>query len=265
MRPFLRSFGSAFSFFLFAARKNRRSRTFFLISLLPAVAAAVIALGRLFMPDAGIDGPSAFGGVIMGFELQFLILVLALFYGSSICSEEVEGRTLTYLTTRPVPKQALLLGKFAAVVVMLAVFVASGLVLAFLLLHVENLGDGEAWLRMAKSAGVLGLGLLCYTALFALAGTFLKRSVLFGLFFGFGWESVVQYFPGATQKFTVMHYLKSLLPVTTSSGGGKLSFLVFRLEPSPPAAAVAVLLGLTAVFLAAAAVVFANKEYLFEE
>jgi hypothetical protein len=44
-----------------------------------------------------------------------------------------------------------------------------------------------------------------------------------------------------------------------------MSFLVFRLEPSPPAAAVAILLGLTAVFLAAAAVVFANKEYLFEE
>jgi ABC-type transport system involved in multi-copper enzyme maturation permease subunit len=264
MRSFLRAFGSAFSFFLFAARKNRRSRTFFLVSLLPAVAAAVIALGRLFLPEAGIDGPSAFGGVIMGFELQFLVLVLALFYGTSICSEEVEGRTLTYLTTRPVPKQALLLGKFAAVVLMLVVFLVSGLVLAFLPLHAGNLGDGAAWLRMVRSAGVLALGLLCYTAFFTLAGTFLKKSVLFGLFFAFGWESVVQYFPGATQKLTVMHYLKSLLPVGTT-GGGKFDFLIFRLEPSPPAAAVAVLIGLTAVFLAAAAVVFAGREYLFEE
>jgi ABC-type transport system involved in multi-copper enzyme maturation permease subunit len=264
MRPFLRSFSSAFSFFAFAARKNRRSRTFLAISLLPALAAAVIAVGRLVLPDAGIDGPSAFGGVILGFELQFLILVLALFYGSSIASEEVEGRTLTYLTTRPVPKPALLLGKYAAIVLMLIVFVIAGLVPAFVLLHAGSLGDGAAWLRMAKSAGVLALGLLCYTALFALAGTFMRKSVLFGLFFAFGWESVVQYFPGATQKFTVMHYLKSLLPVA-EEGGGKLSFLIFRLEASPPAAAVAVLLGLTAAFLAAAAVVFTNKEYLFEE
>jgi ABC-type transport system involved in multi-copper enzyme maturation permease subunit len=264
MKSFLRSFASAFSFFFFSVRKNRRSRTFLFISLLPALAAAVIALGRLFLPDAGIDGPSAFGGVIMGFELQVLILVLALFYGSSICSEEVEGRTLTYLTTRPVPKPALLLGKFTAVVLMLVVFVLSGLFLAFLLLHAGDLGDGAAWLRMAKGAGVLALGLFCYTALFTLAGTLLKKSILFGLFFGFGWESVVQYFPGATQRFTVMHYLKSLLPVGTT-GGGKFDFLIFRLEPSSPAAAVAVLVGLTAAFLAAAAVVFSQKEYLFEE
>jgi ABC-2 type transport system permease protein len=264
MRSFLRSFASAFSFFLFSVRKNRRSRTFLLVSLLPAAAAGVIALGRLFLPDAGIDGPSAFGGVIMGFELQVLILVLALFYGSSICSEEVEGRTLTYLTTRPVPKPALLLGKFTAIILMLVVFVLSGLVLAFLLLHAGNLGDGAAWLRMAKGGGVLALGLLCYTALFTLAGTFMKKSILFGLFFSFGWESVVQYFPGATQRFTLMHYLKSLLPVGTTSGG-KFDFLIFRLEPSPPAAAVAVLAALTAAFLAAAAVVFSKKEYLFEE
>lgn len=264
MKPSFRSFGSAFSFFAFAVRKSRRSRVFLVISLLPAVAAAVIALGGLLMPDAGIDGPSAFGGVIMGFELQVLVLVLALFYGSSICSEEVEGRTLTYLTTRPVPKPALLLGKFAAVVLMLVVFVSAGLVLAFVFLNAGRLGDGAAWLRMARSAAVLSLGLLCYTALFALAGTFLKRPILIGLFFGFGWESVVQYFPGATQRFTVMHYLKSLLPVAERPGG-KLSFLIYRLEPSPPAAAVAVLVGLTAVFLAAAAVIFSKKEYLFED
>jgi ABC-2 type transport system permease protein len=255
---------SAFRFSLFTVRKNRKIRTFFVISWLPAVAAAIIRFGIVFLPGAGIDGPSAFGGVIMGFELQFLILVLALFYGSSICTDDIEGRTLTYLTTRPVPKIHLLLGKYAAVALLLIAFVITGLLLAFLFLYAGNLGDGAAWLRLAGSAGVLALGLLCYMALFTFAGTFLKKSVLFGLFFCFGWESVVQYFPGATQRLTVMHYLKSLLPVGTS-GGGKLAFLLFRLEPTRPLAAVAVLLGLTAAFLAAAAFVFARKEYLFEE
>lgn len=264
MNDRLRAFRTAFAFFLFAVRRNRRTRAFLVVSLLPAIAAAVIGLGRLFSPGSGIDGPSAFGGVIMAFELQFLILVLALFYGSSVASEEIEGRTLTYLTTRPVPKAALLLGKYAAVSLTLFAFVMTGLVAAFIILHLESLGDGAAWIRLARSAGVLALGLLCYTAFFTLAGTFLKKSVLFGLFYCFGWESVVQYFPGSTQKLTVMHYLKSLLPVG-SSDGGKLAFLIYRLEPSSPAAAVAVLIGLTAVFLAAAAVVFTSKEYLFDE
>jgi ABC-2 type transport system permease protein len=219
MKSFLRPFASAFRFFLFAARKNRRSRTFFFVSLLPALAAAVIAVGRLVLPDARIDGRS----------------------------EEIENRTLTYLTTRPVSKPALLLGKFAAVVLLQAVFLVVGLAAAFLLLYAGGLGEGAAWVRFARSAGILVLGLVCYSAFFTLAGTFLKRPILFGLFFAFGWETVVQYFPGATQRLTLMHYLKSLLPIGTT-GGGKFDFLIYRLEPSPAAAAV-----------------FARREYLFED
>ena len=72
---------------------------------------------------------------------------------------------------------------------------------------------------MLGGLGVLALGLLAYLAFFTFVGTFLKKSVLFGLFFSFGWENVVQYFPGSTQKFTVVHYLKSLLPYRPMGGG----------------------------------------------
>ena len=37
---------------------------------------------------------------------------------------------------------------------------------------------------------------MAYTALFTFLGTFLKKSILIGLAFGFGWETVIQYFPG---------------------------------------------------------------------
>jgi len=93
----------------------------------------------------------------------------------------------------------------------------------------------------------------------------LKKSVLFGLFFSFGWENVVQYFPGSTQKFTFMHYLKSLLPAASTGSPGKLSFLMIGQQPSPPGAAIAALLVLLAVFLAAACFIFVRKEYIFEE
>jgi hypothetical protein len=82
--------------------------------------------------------------------------------------------------------------------------------------------------------------------------------------FGFGWENVIQYFPGSTQRFSLVHYLKSLLP-RHASAGGKLSILLFRLEPSSPAAATLTLVIVAAVFAVLACWLFRSKEYLFEE
>jgi ABC-2 type transport system permease protein len=256
---------SVFSFFLFTGRKARRTRVFFMIGGLPVLVALVIQASVLFSADATVDGPSIFSNVIMAFELQFLIVVVALFYGTSVVSEELEGKTLTYLTTRPVNKTALILGKYAAYGFFLVIMVAASVLLSFVILNIERISDLSAWATMLRGLGVLELGLLGYLAFFTMVGTFLKKSVLFGLFFGFGWENVVQYFPGATQKFTLMHYLKSLLPAASTGNAGKLSFLMIGQQPSPPVASIATLLALTIVFLAAACLVFARKEYLFEE
>ena len=57
---------------------------------------------------------AVFTEILMVFFLQFYIVILALFYGTSITAEEVENRTLCYLITRPIPKPAIVLGKFAA-------------------------------------------------------------------------------------------------------------------------------------------------------
>jgi ABC-2 type transport system permease protein len=95
------------------------------------------------------------------------------------------------------------------------------------------------------------------------SGTFLKRAILIGLMFGFGWENVIQYFPGSTQKFSVVHYLKSLLP--RRAAGGPLSILLFRLEATGPLASVLMLAAIAAVFVVLGCWLFRAKEYLFEE
>ena len=110
------------------------------------------------------------------------------------------------------------------------------------------------------------LGILAYTAFFAFLGTILKRAIILGLVFGFGWETVIQYFPGSTQRFSIVHYLKSLLPYRPGGGGGRgVALLLFRLEPTAPVLAVLALLGITAAFLALACGLFRAKEYLSED
>ena len=257
---FLQSCGRVFSIFFAFGRRSPRFKLYFVLSQMPVVIALFAQVNQVFQRQ-GMQSPMLFfSRGIMSFDLQFLVLLLVLFYGTSICLEEVEGRTLMYLTTRPVPKAAVILGKYAAYVLFLAVMINVGVILAFLVLNIRSLGTGAAYPVLFQFMGVLTLAILAYTAFFTLLGTLSKRALALGLMFSFGWEAVVQYFPGATQRFTIAHYLKSLLPSQTATGG--LSFLTYRLEPTAPLLAVAVLLLLTVVFLTAACLVFTHKDFI---
>jgi hypothetical protein len=133
-------------------------------------------------------------------------------------------------------------------------------------MNAARLADARLYLTFFSYLGVLGLGILAYTAFFTFLGTLLKKAILLGLVFGFGWENIIQYFPGSTQRFSIVHYLKSLLPYRPMGGGGKgVALLLFRLEPTSPALAVLMLAVVAGVFLALACWVFRTKEYLYEE
>lgn len=260
-QAYLRSVQAVFSFFWILGRRARRTKVFYLVSLFPALIALVDIAEKVISGRSLAGGIEVFTNIIMVFYLQFLILLLALFFGTSVCSEELEGKTLTYITTRPVPKSAFVLGKYAAYTALTITMTAVGVVLSFLFLNVNSLLDLSLYKVLARSLGVLILGLVCYSAFFTFIGTFLKKAVIFGLVFSFGWENVIQYFPGSTQRFAIVHYLKSLLPSTEV----KMSVLLFRLEPTPAGTAVLTLFVITTVFLALACLVFRQREYILED
>ena len=61
-----------------------------------------------------INGPIIFGLMIWVFFLRFIVPVLGVFYGTSLMADEVEDKTITYLFTRPIPRGAVLVGKYLA-------------------------------------------------------------------------------------------------------------------------------------------------------
>jgi ABC-2 type transport system permease protein len=252
-----------FKFFFGLGRRTGRTRTFALLGLVP-VAMAVAA--RAFLHGRTGDMIAVSTEILMVFFLQFYIVLVTLFFGTSVTAEEVENRTLAYLLTRPLPKTAIVLGKFSAYAALTSAMVAVGLGVSFFILNAGRLGDPALYATFFRYLGVLVLGILAYSAFFTFLGTVLKRAIILGLVFGFGWETAIQYFPGSTQRFSIVHYLKSLLPYRPGSGGGRgVALLLFRLEPTSPALAVLALLAITAAFLALACAVFRAKEYLSED
>jgi ABC-2 type transport system permease protein len=244
-----------FASFFKSGLKATRTRVFILLSLIPVLLMFIVRIVD------GASAPDFFSKVMLSLYFQLLIPVLVLFFGTSIVNEELDNKTLVYLTTSPVPRRAVILGKYLAAFLLLFIIVGSGFVLSFFAAALNRLGQAAAWEELGVYLGTSLLALFCYSALFTMLGTFMKKSILLGLFFVFGWESVVQYFPGVTQKFTIIHWIKSLLPIQANQGG----FLIFQLLPSPALESVAILLAVGLLFLFLAVFIFQRKEYILSD
>ena len=78
----------------------RKTIALLVIQLLPVVAAILYVLVN------DVDGLTMFRQIIERVTFPFLIPLTALFYGAPGIVDEMEGRTLTYLTLRPLPRAA---------------------------------------------------------------------------------------------------------------------------------------------------------------
>ncbi len=228
------------------------------------------ASGEIDGRPVNIDGPVIFGLMIWGFYLSFSVPLLGVFYGTSLIADEVEDRTITYLFTRPVPRGAVLVGKYLAYLVCAGLLVLPSVVLVFFLV-VPLLGGsvGAGFPDLLKDLALLAVGLAVYGALFALVGALFKRPLLTGLVFIFGWEPVVIVVPGYMKRFTVSYYLQGLVPHAMPEDGGVTSLVLRVLQANEilPSATVG-LVGLAVIViggLALAVRLVERREYVLEQ
>ena len=141
-----------------------------------------------------------------------IVPILGVFYGTSLMADEVEDKTITYLFVRPIRRGAVLIGKYLAYVVCTVFVVLPSVVLVYLLIVPINGTLGGSFLDLLKDLALLALGLAVYGAVFAFIGAKLKRPLLVGLMFIFGWEQAAMAFPGYMKRFTVAYYVQGLVP-----------------------------------------------------
>lgn len=251
---------------------SRRTVFMGLVVGLPVVLAIgmrlLAALGAPGMRLNGhvVDGPTMFGLMIWAFYLRFSVPVLGVFYGTALIADEVEDKTITYLFTRPIPRGAVLIGKYLAYLACTVFVVLPSVVLVWLL--IISIGGGQLGANfpdMVKDLGLLALGLALYGALFAFVGAAIKRPLLFGLVFVFGWEQAMLALPGYLKRFTVAYYLQGLVPQAMPSDSAmSLVQSIFREIPSLGES----LLWMAVMevgFLWLAARIVASREYVLEQ
>jgi ABC-2 type transport system permease protein len=260
--PFGRAARAVFRLALEGMVWTKRSLLMAVLLALPvafAILYRVVLAARL--PSA-ITPSALYESIVAVYYVGNVLPLAALFYATALIADEVEGRTITYLFTRPIHRAAILTGKFGAYVATTLSMVFPALVVTyFLLLTVGGLAaaGGRAG-DLARDLGVVALALLVYGALFTLLGVLTRRPVIPGLLFLFVWELAAN-LPGYLPRVTVTAYLRSLLPYRVAQGG------VFGLvqDVLPLAVALPTLAGLLAAFLAAAFWIFSTREYVLDQ
>jgi ABC-2 type transport system permease protein len=234
--------------------------------LISLIVRAVDALGANIQANGmKVAGPAVFGILIWVLYLRIIVPVLGVFYGTSLIADEIEDKTITYLFTRPIPRGAVLVGKYLAYLACTIFVVLPSVMIVYLAIVPMRGSLGGSFIDLVKDLILLGLGLSVYGAVFAFVGARMKRPLLAGLIFVFGWEQAALAFPGYLKKFTVAYYLQSLVPhAMPSDGVMSLMQGFFRENPSLLTSLVClfVILGL---FLLGAARIVERKEYVLEQ
>ena len=163
--------------------------------------------------------------------LQVIAPLISLTVGSSVVTEELENRTITYIFTRPTDRAAFFVGRLLASTVVSSILIAlSSLGVIWAATYPR---EGTANLtRVRKRRGAhemveivrdlpddLAVGLLTaatvaavmYTLISAGLGVFFRRAMILSLAYTFAVEGFLANIPGSTQKLSVQFYLRSLL------------------------------------------------------
>lgn len=177
-------------------------------SLFFAVLPFTVSLLAL-IPDIAIPPADFFRQYAAFIFLSSVGVFLPMYFGTRSFGEEIEGRTIAYLLTRPRGRGEILLAKSAASATASASFlVPPALVCA---LAFSGGDPGGIFEPAALLCGVLVAASLVYTAFFQFFGIVLKRPIVVGVIVTFGWENFISYLPGTFKDLTVMRFLQAIL------------------------------------------------------
>jgi ABC-type transport system involved in multi-copper enzyme maturation permease subunit len=266
MKLFMRGAWRVFELSLGEMLWSRRTLFLAMVVGCPVLVAAIVRiLGSIGAgPLRRIEATVVFGVMIWLLFLRFIVPVLGVFYGTSLIADEVDDKTITYLFTRPVRRSAVLMGKYIAYLVCTTLVVLPGVMLVYFL-TVPFAQIGAGFRMLVTDLALLAIGLAAYGGLFALVGTVLKRPLVVGLVFAFGWEQFALIMPGYMRRFTLMYYIQSLVPHAMPAEGVTSLLQSFFTNTPSTLTCLLSLAGAIAVSLALAGRAVERREYVLEQ
>jgi ABC-2 type transport system permease protein len=210
--------------FGFTIRQTLLSRRIWLTLLLLAGPSALIVLVRAFAPAMTTADKlwEQYHGSLQFLLIPIILPLVCLVHGTGLIGSEVEGKTLVYLITRRMRRATVLLVKFVATGLVLAVLCD----VAVLGVHVSTFA-GQDVSALASHAPTYaswkpGHDLLCYLAVipagvagflavFTLIGLLTRQALGLSVFYLIVVELIVGNVPAGVRANTLLHTLRETL------------------------------------------------------
>jgi ABC-2 type transport system permease protein len=169
---------------------------------------ALFALIYLINPD--VDNPHHFVAVTMFQNLIAapLLPITVLILATGALGNEIEDRTLPYLTLKPIGRLRIVVEKFVGVLIIAVPLIGAGMAATYLLAFRGAWGDNLRLLWAMLAAGAVGI--VGYGAIFLLVSLLITRALLAGIIYALLWESLLGRFLPGLRVVSVRHFVDSV-------------------------------------------------------
>jgi ABC-2 type transport system permease protein len=188
---------------LWDALRPKRVLTLVIVSL---AAPLFAGLNRVIAPN---DYPDAIYALMVTFlSFNFAMVLLTIVFACGIISNEVVGRTIPFLLTKPIHRYKIFFAKWLAAVLVVSIATMFSIGATGVICFGISFGNTPVF----RDLLITPVGVITYCSLFAFLSTISTKPWLIGVIFGFFWETWVPLFPGDIQKLSVMSYIRTLSP-----------------------------------------------------
>ena len=181
---------------------KRRLIVIALLSMLPVALAAAVASFASSEESLSEDFVTI---LVNGMIISGIAPIVTMALATAAFGDEVDDRTLNYLTLKPVPRYQIVVPKCLA-----SVIVASPILIISSMLAVA-IGLGGGLQPLLAVALALFAGVAAYASVFTWAGLISSRALAFGLVYVFLWEGLVSSFLEGIRYVSVRNYTLGIM------------------------------------------------------
>lgn len=178
-----------------------------LICMIPLAIAIVPHLVNDLVTIRSLRGTMS-NGIFQGMFSSLLIPISVLVLASAAFGDEIDDKTLYILALKPVSRFRIVLEKFLAVLVIAVPIIWIAIALSWAVLswgNYEPMRD-MVWPMLAGAlVGIVGFG-----SIFLAVSLFMRRTLLFGMFYVTIWEGALAGFLPGIRNFSISHYSRSM-------------------------------------------------------
>ena len=194
---------------------GKAARVVAALAFIPCLFAAIYLIDTSVAPPREALGELFLEVLVAPTLLPITVLILA----TSALGNEVEDRTLPYLTLKPIGRLRIVLEKLVGILVVALPTVLAGLAVTALL--IAQASDDVRLARLYPEEyeiapvvwamlGAAAVGTVAISAIFLAVSLVVPRALLAGIVYAFAWESLLGRFLPGVRLVSIRHYVQSV-------------------------------------------------------